>query len=648
MKTTFAVCLLILLTWQPMAVWADEAGPRENAPVLAADAAKIDILEAVRLTLAHDPNLRLQEEDAAFQEGVYEETLERFDWTFTGDLSYNHDERALSDGVLESQRERRENLADFNEEACDAIGTEQARITELEAAQAARPGEASIAGDDIVDSQLRLLDELIETAENEGNQAVAQDLSETRFNLLQAEIDLSQQLLAGAQQACTISAEDLARLGGVPEFEEFDRLRLDLRAEKLFTTGLFFSPFIQGDYDSTQFVGKRNGEEDADGRFLDFGGKNVEDLYATRVGFDVNIPLMRGRGADEVAAATYAAQSDLGGTRSLVQHEASRRVLETAAAYWSLLAAQERARIAETSVELQKELGDAVRQLIQGDELPSYEEARVDASLANAMAQLERSLDDVIRLQAQLADVMGVGLNEAANAPSATDSFPTAPSSDEIKALSISDLVEQAVEQRYDVAAARQLIESGRYVAQAAALGVRSRLDVSASAWTSARGETSFSEATDRWVTPSWRVGLAFEKPFKNQALVGRQEQSEAVSRQNEISARDLERNVRLGVILAIRSLAKARERLAMAEEAAEAYRETVVAELERFRQGESTLVDTILTEQDATSSYLALAQARAEVATLVVQLRFELGALITDNAGRESQVTRNALTVLP
>ena len=57
--------------------------------------------------------------------------------------------------------------------------------------------------------------------------------------------------------------------------------------------------------------------------------------------------------------------------------------------------------------------------------------------------------------------------------------------------------------------------------------------------------------------------------------------------------------------------------------------------ENEKFRGGQSTLIDTITTRQLGTSAELAYSAALQQWATLLGQLRFETGTLVDEEGGR-------------
>jgi outer membrane protein TolC len=211
----------------------------------------------------------------------------------------------------------------------------------------------------------------------------------------------------------------------------------------------------------------------------------------------------------------------------------------------------------------------------------------------------------------------------------------------------VADLVEIALKRRQDLKAALALDDSAAVLERAAELDVRPRVDLIGGTWFTALGETSMSNALDRWVGPSFNVGVDVERPFGNNALLGRYAQSQAGHRQSLINSADLERLIRLSIVRAANSLREAAERVRQAEEAVRYYQETIDAEIERFQANDSTLIDTILTEQQQTEALFSLVSARRDFAELVAQLRFESALLVSHTPG-ESKVTRSSLMTPP
>jgi outer membrane protein TolC len=680
---TYALFLLVsALLAAPLALARQAADSTPyQPPVFSFEGGRIDLMEAIRLTLQYDPRLLLAEEDTNLRAGVAQELAGAFDWTFIGQAQYQLRKQELSEGALRSERKKRaqldvatnlslEGLAPTDPRrttlgACPRQSLEEQRLVLLLAALE-HDGSGFYSSPnplDAFDLQLHLIETLIQA--NLGNQDVLDGLKGERARSIEAEINATRAILFGAPDddrdglvgACRRGREQLALLGDVPEEEESDQAQLQLRLEKLTRSGILLAPFLTGNFNATEFVGKLSGRFVVDdfspsgipieALVDDRGGKNIRDIYTFEVGFDVNVPLLRNRGRLAVAGLEVAAGIDYEASELTLAHAAAESALNTTFAFWGLVAAQQRVDVLQTSVDLQGQVVEITRQLIEADELPAVESARGLAGESNARTQLEGARRDLISAKVNLVRAMGLSVDGGENVPGAEGGFPPVPSRADIERLLEAELVRQGVTNRLDLQAARKLTESGGILADAARINLKPRLNLLGNVSAIGRGEESVSNATDDFKAPSFRVGTTFEKPFGNNQQRGRLVQAEARSRQSDIGAGDLERQVRLEVVRALGSLLDAIDALAQAEAAGESFERTVNAEIEKLRLGEATLLDAVLTEQQRTQALLGVVSARQQVANLISQLRFESGTLVSRGAD-ENRITWESLTTLP
>jgi outer membrane protein TolC len=618
---------------------------------------KIALVEAVRLTLENDPNLLLDAQDVERQRGILQEATGAFDWNLNIDLSYDYRKQRVRDSTLEREKEKRTDLAAQRDFTCAEEVRQRAALQNLQRFAGGDPA-ATLPND--VQQQVDFLDAIIAA---EDNATQRQLLSQARSNLLTRAIDAASEGVTDLANGCVELNEDVANLGPAPEEEEIASGRFDLSLSKYFRSGITLTPYVTAGYDHNQFAGRRNGyfvdRVDENGlpvtteygtrlrRFVNFGGKNILDLYRTEIGFDINLPLLRGRGIESAGAQEKAAQIDLFASELILRHGSSTSTLSTALSYWQLFGAQQRVAVLERSLELQTRIVDLTGQLIEGDVLPRVESARSAASQANARAQLESARRDLVTARLGLARAMGLDVNGVASSPLAEGPFPTPPTPNEVRALDPAALAAQALDLRADRQATHELVASGKVLAEAARRDLASRLDLALSLSTSAIGEESFGNAVDRWTGPNGSFALAYDKSLGNNGQEGRYAQNEALLRQREISATDLDRRIRIAVVEILRSLEEAAAGLASAEAAAGHFQATIDAEFEKLGLGASTLIDAILTEQQKTSSDLAVIAGQQQVAFLLARLRFETGTMIDWNTGG-GRLPPEALVTLP
>ena len=370
------------------------------------------------------------------------------------------------------------------------------------------------------------------------------------------------------------------------------------------------------------------------------------DVYNAEVGFTLDAALLRGRGVEATGAAEKAARINWEASELSYRHAASTSVLNTIAAYWSLVGAQEQLQIAKKTLALSARNAEVTRALIAGDEIPRAELSRVLASQAADQGQVAAAERAVTEARVALAIAVGLSVPEVANAPLASDPFPV-PEKPALLAAGPGDLIAAALDRRLDRKAALKLMEAGGVLLASARTGLRPKLDFHGRITAATVGASSLSNAGSDWTFPSFAASLAFEKPLGNHAARGQVLQQEAAWNQQTIGAADLERVIKAAVVRITRSLGEAAEQVARAQEATTFYARTVDDENEKYRGGQSTLIDTITTRQLGTSADLAYTAALEQWALLVAQLRFETGTLVDEEAGR-SVVRKESLLSLP
>jgi outer membrane protein TolC len=399
------------------------------------------------------------------------------------------------------------------------------------------------------------------------------------------------------------------------------------------------APFFEGSFEGENFKGKP--------RSQDFGGKGIQDVFTFRVGVSVAVPLARGRGADATAAGERAALINYEGSLYALKHQSSLSVLSTVLAYWDLRASQDIADVTSRSVGLQNRLVELTQALIEADEMPQADLARVQASQARSRARFEDAERNLLQARVNLAAVMGITVTELEGTlPLARDTYPTVPDTlpgDE----EIAQLIREAADQRQDIRAVLAGEDSAAVLEKAAETDVRPKVDVVTKGWYTSLGERTVSRVIDRWVGPSASIELDVEKPFGNNYFRGRLAQRQANYQQRRIDLIDLVRRIKLAIVRSARSLEEVSERVRLSQESVGFYQETIEAEIEKLRAGESTLIDTILTEDQQTDALTQLVLAQQEFAKLVAQLRFESGILVTHEAG-ESIVSEESLNNVP
>ena len=602
-------------------------------PAMRFDAKGLTLLDAVRLTLQHDPNIKLREADTALRQGVLRTEKGKFDAVFSAGGSFNRGQVELLESVKSEQQASRDKLKQAIAEATSlsaslvaaantlsqpTIYTNPAGITFTQGI-----ADANIANQmSILGAQMVLYNDLIKSPMLTDAKVKA-DIEALRKETLVKNIN---NFVSQKDAIASIPGQlqtKLNNLGATPEEEWSKQANLNFDVAKLFRSGFTVRPYVDLNYNGQNYVGKSRYD-------TEYGGMGNEPVYSGEVGFDVVLPLLRGAGKRSVGAAEIAAKYDLEASRMALLHQQSQSVFQTIQAYWEARSAADQVEVLRRSVELQGELANMTRALIAANEKPRSEEARILASSADARSRFEAAQRRLTDARLNLAKVMGVALEDALFIPLASDAFPPPPNTLDPTPQAYQAFIQEALGKRYDRQSAMQSEASGKALIDGARIDTRSLLNVSASAWGTSANETD--PKYNDWVFRSGSVGLDFQMPIGNNAARGRLAQRQAAYNQTRIDTANLERTIALNLTQYAEALKVAAGRLKIAEEAVSNYDQTIKNEQARLRSGDASLVDTILTEQQTTTARLSLVSAQQDYATLLAALRYEAGLLVQDN----------------
>lgn len=590
-------------------------------PVLTFPGDRITLAEAVRTTLANDPNIRLQEQQTFNLKGIFQQQSGAFDPTLNGTASLNYTRSALTQSQRTTEKQKRDNLqTDAN--TADAAG-QQANATAQEYQALLNNPTGFRLSDAIAQAEVDVLNLLIAGAQKAGDASAVTDFTAARTAYITNSVSAYQTARDQAFLVRDQKLQQLRDLGAVPDLTEEVNAKIALQMLFPYRDGVTAGLFANGSYDRNRYVGKPLDP--------DFGGLGTPDLWNLGIGFSLDAFLLRGRGFEATGAPEKAARINWEASLLTFKQTVASSVLNTISAYWALVAAEENVRIARQTFDLDTRRVDVTKALIEGDEIPRAEISRVLASQAadeGALRSAERSLWEA---RVTLALAMGVAVQGEANAPLAADSFPVPVDDSFLRSIDVPSLANQAVDRRSDRQAALKIRDAGGVLLVAARTGLRPQLDFHGKIAANSVAEASLAATADGWSAPTFTIEFDFSKPIGNNAALGRLLQSEATWAQQSISATDLERNIRANVVQEARSLQVTRAQLTRAKESVEAYGRTIESENEKFRGGQSSLIDTILTQQLQTSALQVYAAAQQQYATLVAQLRYETATLISE-----------------
>lgn len=591
---------------------------------------ELTLSEALKLTLAHEPNLALRREEVKAKEGLSLQAAGAFDLTLIGNVSYEFTQRPLSAAEKLDQKKKRDEIRDEIAKAEAKMAQYDQMIQQLLQARSDLQSGLIPAGVSFLDPQLQAQWEAMLVLYRNASPAQQAQIRQDIINWIESR--LGELTIARNEELATAvgGRQELRQLGPVAEVEQTQRGTIDLQLSKHYRTGLTLTPFMNLSGESLRYQGKPKSDK--------FGGPGREDTYNATLGFSVNIPLGRGKGVESAGAAEQSSLIDWEASRKTLAFTASQSVLATVFAYLDLYRAQETVAVYGRSSELQGRLFELVQALAEADEIPRAEISRMQARQAEVTSQLQAAKSSLAQAQVALATAMGVSIAEPSSLPQAVEGFPPPPSPSDLAAVSAEALAEMGASRRLDVAAARDLERSGRVLWRAAVIDLAAKKDldfkISYAGLSDAGGNMGHNLGRalfGNWAGPSASLSFAYEKPLANLTQRGQLEQRQALWAQRQISAADAERRVRLDVLQTCITLEQLLTQLEAAKVSAQAARQAFENELEKFRFGRSTLIDTILTEQRAVEADLTVIQAQFAVAQTLAKLRFDTGTLVEE-----------------
>lgn len=635
-KSSVGVCLFVCVASFGQDPEREPWTPgRVAAPTIAID-------EAIRLTLDGAPELALEQAGIDLQRGVLRQEMGLFDPRMFGSVDYSYEKSELGVGAIRGQEGARDTIR----ETLDGFFADLDRATSLlEELRRTDPNNPQIDLEDEearrLQAQLEFLNALIARSSGQARD----DLVGVRNALISGNITELEAAIERLETDIATESERLRKLGVVAEIEERMEGAISLNLQKKLRTGPTAGGFLTYSGIGFTFVGKRQ-------KASEFGGPGLRDRYVAEAGLTLDLPLGRFGGYTSTTAGERAAASDLRALEITSEFTASISALSTAIAYWNLVLAQERLEALESSRALQLRLADLTTALVEGDELPRSEMTRVRATTGGADVFVSSAARSVSTARVSLARTMGLRVESIGDAPLASTSFPQLPERIELDGSDFDEAIRSADFNRADLEAADRFVESQAIRLESARLDLRSLFNANLRTWYSAIGEawsiaSGWQEAVDKWTGPSVSLSVTAERPLRNDTWKGLLEQQQARYDRQVITAKDQRRLARADVVTILMELEAAQDQVRQAERLVEVYGDLVELEIERFRLGTSTLIDTLLTEQRLTDVNLDLVARRYDYAILLTRLRFVTGTLVERDDDRWV-VSESSLRTVP
>jgi outer membrane protein len=641
--------LLLLPLAAVFAVRAEAGGastPSAATPSLAAPEIrqeKITLSEALRLTVDYSPDVLLARQEVDRRRGLLQEASGEFDNLFLFTPQFNRKKTVLTLSQLRPAITQRIFLSEASKDL-SVVASDIAKgltddkgfpLPDCQGRQYYINGSA-VCLDKVNPTDVQTFQLLIDA--QAAAASIPQDSPSNRLYraLLEAQRQRLTNILKLIRQVFIPALDNqLAAIGGLPSLLNYDTLDLDLRFSIPTRSGLVVAPvlYFEGIHDN--YADKSESPA--------LGGKGVPTLYRSVVGFTLDLPLLKGAGTTSVAAQENSARESYKASLQSLAHAAAQSVLRTTLAYWNLAAAQEELALLERSAASQKKIDDVASALVRADEVPKVELSRIAARTADLEGGVAAARRDVAQKRVDLARTIGLAVPDLSYAPLAADPLPSGDELREMDAATLARLQDTALERRADVKAAALRLTSADYLVKGTRVDLKPELNLSLQAGYNGIYEDpyfnvmSVFDPTGYWrsfqspyVGPSFQLTLTFAFPFQNNTAKGHYAQADSLLGNASISKVNLQRTVRANVVQLADALVTAAAEVRSREAAVASNQEIVASTFERFRGGETTVLETLTTEQARTQAEADLVAARLMYATRDSRLRFETGSLLS------------------
>jgi len=593
----------------------------------------VTLEEALRITLARQPSIQLAQEDLEIARAGLQEAIGAFDTHLIADLTHGRTITPSPDGNILGQKKARKALIDLYRGVRDFRKGKNDGKIELE---------------DIDDSTGNVKG--TNTVDISGFARNGVDVSGFRRSPVSAaDIELLRQLqvqasiidqLAGTAQSAQINQDLLNQISGVEKTTQQAIARLERDLKKAISR---FSIQETSKSNVTKYeVGLtktfRSGITVNPKISFDKGGitNNV------KAELEVTVPLGQGFGGNMLRAIEDSSYYDLLASELSLRHKVSDALLQTALAYWNCIAALENYVMLRQSEDISDSMVELTDLRLKSEEVAASEVSKAKARNFRVVGQVIDAEFALLDARRQLAIAMGLENEELHNPPFAAGGIPTDIPLGDLSA-SITEMAAKSLASRADRAAALQLVRSGKILAEAAWREIKPRFDFFfraglASAHDGAELYELFSVYNDRWRGMSATGGFSFDWDIVNNPAKGAYVRSLAEFNQSRITARDIDRNIVNNVLLSASEIRKRKEQLGAVTEAARASRDVLSSERMRYNDGEGSLIDTLLVEEQYTDDLISVITVKLQFISAVSRLRFESGTLLDPLSGHTPQ----------
>jgi outer membrane protein TolC len=367
-------------------------------------------------------------------------------------------------------------------------------------------------------------------------------------------------------------------------------------------------------------------------QWIDQGGNLKYPPTSNVILLTATVPLWKKAGtlyndADEInARLTYE------GTLQTLRNDAQKTALNTAQAYWALVAALDKFALQDRAFRVDSILAQLSEEMAEGGGVAYSEVTLARGRESQSFAQRVQALVSVYDAAKKLGVLVGLRSSELRKLPFAIQQFPEVKPRD-VGLLDTDSLVDAALARRQDRAAALNTIKAKQVMLD------KSKMDLFPSPQlTGTIGSTINNEKVSLFNEPErgTKVGLdasmlvMWAWPFANNAAEGAVMSAQSDVNTAVINMEDLSSNIAANVTESTDTLQELTKDVEAQEKAVVAFTKSFDDMREKFRRGATTMFETIQSEEQLTTAQSELVDFELALANALVQLRYETSTLLS------------------
>lgn len=397
-----------------------------------------------------------------------------------------------------------------------------------------------------------------------------------------------------------------------------------------------------------------------------FDGAGRQETNTGKVTFGVTFPLLQGRGRN-ANANLRAARRSLQSERDNFRHQVSQEVLEVIEAYWAYAATEQRLRLRRRAEDRARNFVATMERLIEADERPASDIWQVNSRLDARIAERITAEQELRQAWVDLGLKLGIPEESLVRPVPTATALPRDQVADADPSGRLDAYYRLALAERKDLQSREWRTRASRIQLAAAEDQRRPRLDLTLSAGYNAFQERSrtrrsepsepdpdFPDDLDPFAAALAReqqalsaaepapvsrdlqglvVGfvVSADWPVPNNTARGEVQQALARLRTDRIERRDLERNIRSQVFLAVNQIMEAGQRLEVGHRRVRNEARAFEGEQRKLELGDSTVVDVLVIEENFIQAELDEIENRRIYAGALALLRFVTGSLVEE-----------------